>query len=165
MTSFRLYEPGSIADVRLMDMLLAVKTSKTKAEAGNLLEEQIFVQANKVFQGNRKFNHVFDHSMSAPELLPAEEEVKQKKRKYDVQVDVWSLGCITFNMFTGVPPFFESTNLVLYKRIQSGDWKRNSPATTYFLPDDGEDLNEKKYKQATYSLIQFFEQVFIIDPR
>jgi len=43
MTSFRLYEPGSIADVRLMDMLLAVKTSKTKAEAGNLLEEQIFV--------------------------------------------------------------------------------------------------------------------------
>jgi len=49
MTSFRLYEHENIADVRLIDMLLAVKTNKTKQEANNLLEEQIFASANKIF--------------------------------------------------------------------------------------------------------------------
>ena len=165
MHSFRLNEHGNISDIRLIDMLLAVETKKAKSEANNLLEEQIFEFANKVFQGNRKFHHAFDHSMSAPELIPNEEDVKQKTRKYDVQVDVWSLGCVAFNLFTGVPPYFESSNLALFKRIRAGEWRRNAPESTYFMPDDGEDLSEKHFKQATYSLIEFFDQVFQVDPK
>ena len=42
MHSFRLNEHGNISDIRLIDMLLAVKTKKAKSEANNLLEEQIF---------------------------------------------------------------------------------------------------------------------------
>jgi len=46
MHSFRLYDHGQISDVRLVDMLLAVKSNKVKAEANNFLEEQIFMAAN-----------------------------------------------------------------------------------------------------------------------
>ena len=40
--------------------------------------------ANQIFQGSRKYHYAFDHSMSAPELIPDEEDIKQKSRKYDV---------------------------------------------------------------------------------
>ena len=46
MHSFRLYDHGQISDVRLVDMLLAVKSNKVKAEANNFMEEQIFMAAN-----------------------------------------------------------------------------------------------------------------------
>ena len=39
MHSFRLYDHGQISDVRLVDMLLAVKSNKVKAEANNFLED------------------------------------------------------------------------------------------------------------------------------
>ena len=46
--------------------------------------------------------------MSAPELLPPFEFLKNPElRHYNEQVDVWTLGCIVFNMITGVPPFVE----------------------------------------------------------
>lgn len=78
---------------------------------------------------------------------------------------MWSLGCIAFNLFTGVPPFFESSNLQMFKRIKEGDWKHHSPEASYFQADDGEDLFDKDIKQATFSMIEFFEQVFQVDPK
>lgn len=125
---------------------------------------------NKIFQGKQRYHHAFDHSMSAPELIPDESEFQQEitddkairgelvqnamaVRKYDFQVDVWSLGCISFNLFTGVPPFFENSDNIMFKRIKGGDWKNNQPEETYFQPDDGTDINESKIKQATFSMI------------
>jgi hypothetical protein len=49
MHSFRFYEHSNILDLRLVDMLLAVQASKIKAEANNLLEEQIFMATNQIF--------------------------------------------------------------------------------------------------------------------
>jgi len=53
----------------------------------------------------------------------------------------------------------------MFKRIKEGDWKHHSPEESYFQPDDGEDLFDKNIKQATFSLIEFFEQVFQVDPK
>lgn len=39
MHSFRLFDHGQISDIRLVDLLLAVKTNKVKAEANNFLDE------------------------------------------------------------------------------------------------------------------------------
>ena len=36
----------------------------------------------------------------APELL-------MFKKAYDYKCDLWSCGCILYNMITGIPPFFE----------------------------------------------------------
>ena len=42
----------------------------------------------------------------APELFTA-------KKTYSEQCDVWSLGCIIYNMVTGIPPFYESDRSAL----------------------------------------------------
>jgi serine/threonine protein kinase len=39
--------------------------------------------------------------LRAPELLDS-------VKNYNESVDIWSLGCIIFNMVTGIPPFYDS---------------------------------------------------------
>ena len=59
---------------------------------------------------------------SAPEFLPSS---KEQKPKYDCQVDVWSLACIVFNLFTGVPPFFEDDQAKLFEQIHACNYMAN----------------------------------------
>ena len=64
--------------------------------------------------------------LRAPELLDS-------IQNYDESVDIWSLGCIIFNMVTGIPPFYDSDEDKMYCMIrmgkyegQIGDYDKNS---------------------------------------
>jgi len=98
--------------------------------------------------------------MSAPELIPNEDDVLQKARKYDTLVDVWSLSCVMFNLFTGVPPFFEASNLQMFKRIKNNDWKHHTPEPHYFEKDENVDHKDVQYKVASDTLLEFFDLSF-----
>lgn len=91
----------------------------------------------------------------------------KRRRKYDCQVDIWSLGCIVFNLFTGVPPFYEPTTTELFNKIKSASWIDNVPDPYYFQEDDGSDAFAvvKETKRATLSLVNFFTLVFDPNPK
>lgn len=44
------------------------------------------------------------------------------KKSYDEAVDIWSCGCIIFNMVTGIPPFYESDISGLKNLIMHGEY-------------------------------------------
>jgi serine/threonine protein kinase len=55
----------------------------------------------------------------APEVL--------KKTGYGPQVDLWSLGVIIYILLCGYPPFFDSSNPELFRKIMSGRFHFDSP--------------------------------------
>ncbi|KAJ3275641.1 hypothetical protein HDV01_007644 [Terramyces sp. JEL0728] len=58
-------------------------------------------------------------------LIPAPEILK--KRGYGPQVDMWSLGVITYILLCGYPPFFDSSNSELFKKIMAGRFQFDRP--------------------------------------
>ncbi len=63
------------------------------------------------------FAHIF--YQIAPEVL--------KKKGYGPQVDLWSLGVITYILLCGYPPFFDATNSELFKKIMAGKFQFDKP--------------------------------------
>jgi calcium/calmodulin-dependent protein kinase I len=55
----------------------------------------------------------------APEVL--------KKKGYGPQVDLWSIGVITYILLVGYPPFFDANNPELFKKILAGRFKFDKP--------------------------------------
>lgn len=55
----------------------------------------------------------------APEIL--------KQKKYDSQVDMWSIGVILYILLCGFPPFVEKNLKALYKKIRQGAYTFPSP--------------------------------------
>ena len=55
----------------------------------------------------------------APEVL--------KKQGYGPQVDLWSLGVITYILLAGYPPFFDANNARLFRKIISGHFRFDKP--------------------------------------
>jgi len=43
-----------------------------------------------------------------------------KPREYSFKFDIWFLGCLTYNMLTGTPPFYEEMYNVLLEKIRQG---------------------------------------------
>lgn len=50
----------------------------------------------------------------APEVI--------QSRGHDHMVDYWALGCLTFEMFVGRPPFYHSNQKILFETIIKGDF-------------------------------------------
>jgi polo-like kinase 1 len=78
------------------------------------------------FDGERKRTICGTPNYIAPEVL-------EGKQGHSYEVDVWSLGCITYNMFTGVPPFFETNQTILFEKIRACKWNDNVPHADYFF--------------------------------
>jgi calcium/calmodulin-dependent protein kinase I len=55
----------------------------------------------------------------APEVL--------KRQGYGNEVDMWSLGVITYILLCGYPPFFDQNNTELFKKIMSGRFQFDRP--------------------------------------
>ncbi len=72
MTTLAFGEPGLITDVKLIDLLFAIKVSSLAKEPIGLIDELIYAAKNSLFLGQSKFLHQFDYSMSAPEFLPSD---------------------------------------------------------------------------------------------
>jgi serine/threonine protein kinase len=56
---------------------------------------------------------------TAPEVL--------KRQGYGPEVDLWSLGVITYILLCGYPPFFDKNNNELFKKIMSGRFQFDRP--------------------------------------
>lgn len=122
-------ESDSIQELRLTDLLLANHLENLDGEAPYVLEEA-FNPPKTSFQGDRRFVPKYSHMMSAPEILPPINILKNPRRYYNQQVDIWLLGCLMFNMVTGVPPFFndaKNSDSEIYAKIRAGGWREKMP--------------------------------------
>ena len=70
---------------------------------------------SKVFNNNVMKTACGTPGYVAPEVL--------KKRGYGAQVDLWSLGVITYILLAGYPPFYDTNNAQLFRKIVSGHFK------------------------------------------
>ncbi|KAI9091839.1 kinase-like domain-containing protein [Phlyctochytrium arcticum] len=55
----------------------------------------------------------------APEVL--------KRQGYGKEVDLWSLGVITYILLCGYPPFYDQNNIALFKLIMAGQYSFDKP--------------------------------------
>jgi calcium/calmodulin-dependent protein kinase I len=55
----------------------------------------------------------------APEVL--------RRQGYSAEVDMWSMGVITYIMLCGYPPFYDAKNPELFKKIMSGRYNFDHP--------------------------------------
>lgn len=120
-------DTDSIQELRLTDLLLFNYIEKLEDERPYAIEE-LFNPPKSSFQGERKFIPEYNHIMSAPELLPPLNPLKNPRRYYDQQVDVWMLGCLIYNMVTGVPAFYDdqfNDKSEVFIKIRDGQWFGN----------------------------------------
>lgn len=75
-------EMNQISELRITDLLLFNYTDNLASESPNALEEA-FVPPKTSFQGDRKYQFKYCHYMSAPELLPCQNYLKDNRRFYN----------------------------------------------------------------------------------
>jgi calcium/calmodulin-dependent protein kinase I len=55
----------------------------------------------------------------APEVL--------RRQGYGREVDLWSIGVITYILLSGYPPFYDANNVELFKKIMAGRYEFDRP--------------------------------------
>lgn len=101
-------------DLKPENLLLSDKTSKNPSvKISDFGLSKIFedVQVMKTACGTPGY--------VAPEVL--------KRQGYGHEVDMWSLGVITYILLCGYPPFFDQNNTELFKKIMSGRFQFDRP--------------------------------------
>lgn len=68
-------------------------------------------------------------------------EILQGKR-YGKEVDIWSIGVITYILLCGYPPFHDDNQAILFRQIKSGKFTFDSPYWDH-VSDDAKDLIRK----------------------
>ena len=108
--------------MRITDLVLSNKEHAIIDEDPFALENA-FHPAMKAYQGDRVYDPKYNHFFSAPELLPPINPIANPRRNYGQKIDMWMLGCMMFNMVTGVPPFFseqdKEQDSEMFKRIRT----------------------------------------------
>ena len=74
-------EADSIQELRLTDLLFHNYLENLEKEPPFVLEEA-FVPPKSSFQGERRYQHEYNHFMSAPEMLPPINPLKDPRRYY-----------------------------------------------------------------------------------
>lgn len=91
----------------------------------------------------------------APEVL--------KNKGYDRQVDVWSVGVITYILLCGFPPFYEENTALLFEQIMRGQ---------YDFPEPYWDSISAQVCQCSFFCASFFQKakdliqhLLVVDPK
>lgn len=95
-------------DIKLLDLSLAVERSNLKEK----IERSSY--DNLILQETSKYPYPIP-LFRAPELL-------NSATVYDETVDIWSVGCILYNMVVGVPPFFANDETRLLAMISQSNF-------------------------------------------
>ena len=108
-----------------MDLMFFNYLDKLDDEDPWLIEDILEKMPDNLYQGHLVYANKYDHSMSSPELLPPVNRWKAPRRWFNEKTDMWTLGCIIFNMGTGVPPFYVNDNHIasLHSNIRKADWR------------------------------------------
>lgn len=100
------------------------------------------------------------HSFCGTKCYYAPEVVLSKG--HDHMVDYWALGCLTFEMFVGRPPFYHSNQKMLLDTIVSGDFNRNLIEDPEALDFVSRLLNkDPKERLGSKGISEIFEHPFI----
>ena len=94
------------------------------------------VEASALLQPSKNGGHVNRPSLQGSVYWMAPEVVKQTS--YTRKADIWSLGCLVVEMFTGTHPFPNYTQLQAIFQIGSSSAKPNTPDN---VSDEGRDWN------------------------
>ena len=81
-----MFEDAESNDVKLIDLALAI-------EDGD-------------FRRGKQDHLFYEYQRMLPTFL-SPEIINKKSLKFCEKTDVWSLGCIIYNMITGIPPFYD----------------------------------------------------------
>lgn len=100
-----IFQDKDVLDIKIVDLTLAVNLE-------NIGENK----KDPIFHAFQRYHPAF----TPPELFMV-------KKNYSYEVDVWSLGCLIFNMVTGIPPFYESDISALKNSIQHGEYRGYFP--------------------------------------
>lgn len=92
-------------DIKIVDLSLAVEKTEDWGKAGR----------------NTQYDDALDKFITLQPIFRAP-ELFSKTQPYDEKVDMWSLGCIIFNMVMGVPPFYEQDESALINQVRHGSY-------------------------------------------
>ncbi|KAI8892792.1 kinase-like domain-containing protein [Globomyces pollinis-pini] len=109
-----LHEKGIVhRDLKPENLLLSEKSNTAEIKISDFGLSKIFneVEVMKTACGTPGY--------VAPEVL--------KRQGYGQEVDLWSLGVITYILLCGYPPFFDQKNAELFKKIMAGRYQFDHP--------------------------------------
>ncbi|KAJ3169647.1 hypothetical protein HDU88_000838 [Geranomyces variabilis] len=109
-----LHELGIVhRDLKPENLLLSDKSRRPKIMIGDFGLSKIFNDEEVMKTACGTPGYV------APEVL--------KRQGYGKEVDLWSLGVITYILLCGYPPFYDQNNIELFKLIMAGNFKFDKP--------------------------------------
>ena len=56
-----------------------------------------------------------------------------KDQPYDVKSDIWSLGCVLYEMISLKPPFRAEDMAGLFKKVMKGEFSRNISKNSFSI--------------------------------
>ena len=109
-----LHEHGIVhRDLKPENLLLSEKSGNAQIKISDFGLSKIFNDAEVMKTACGTPGYV------APEVL--------RRQGYSKEVDLWSLGVITYILLCGYPPFFDQKNAELFKKIMAGRYQFDHP--------------------------------------
>jgi serine/threonine protein kinase len=97
---------SNLYDLKIVDLLTFGEVSKVSGKPAIITDEEA-----DLLEMFLNCCHCYTRS---PELVTIGE------RDYGAKSDMWSVGVILYNMLTGIPPFYESTEYEIKNKIKIG---------------------------------------------